>query len=119
MTSITLSNLSSATLAKLKAQAQLHGRSLQEEIRHILETVVEAQTSFSPQPVEPIQALASLMQQQLEHHAQLNSGQPAQFMDDQPLNLAVALENLRVLKQTISSLGALTIREAIEEGRRF
>lgn len=119
MTNITLSNLSSETLAKLKAQAQLHGRSLQEEIRHILETVVETQIPLAPQPVEPIQALASRMQQQLECHDQLNSDQPDHSMDDQPLNLAAALANLSVLKQTISSLGDLTIREAIEEGRRF
>ncbi len=117
MTTIILSDLPIETLAKLETQAQAHGRSLQEEIRHILETVV-AQSTSAPQTMEAIRVQATCLQQQLHHHAQLTASQP-QPSPEQPLNLVATLETLRLLKQTISSLGELTIRQAIEEGRQF
>jgi plasmid stability protein len=118
MTSVNLSNLSTETLDKLKALAQLHGRSLQEEIQHILETVAETQPSFTAQIMESVQAEASRMQEQLKRHARLKSDQ-LENPTDQPLNLSVTFEKLSILKQTISSLGDLTIQQAREEGRRF
>ena len=58
------------------------------------------------------------MQEQLKQQVQLNSEQ-LENVTEQPLIPATAFERLSILKQTISSLGDLTIRQAIEEGRRF
>jgi plasmid stability protein len=91
MTNITLSNLSTKTLDKLNTLAQLHGRSLQEEIQYILETVVEAQPLFESHKVEPIQEQATRMQKQLEHHAQLTSLQ-SEHSINQSLNLSATFE---------------------------
>ena len=118
MTNITLSNLSSETLEKLKVQAQAHGRSLLEEIQYILETIADAQSPPNLQSTKSIQAKAMDMQEQLKQQVQLNSEQ-LENVTEQPFSPATAFERLNILKQTISSLGDLTIRQAIEEGRRF
>jgi hypothetical protein len=54
----------------------------------------------------------------IKQQAQLNSEQ-LENVTEQPLSPATAFERLSIFKQTISSLGGLTIRQAIEEGRRF
>lgn len=118
MAKILIENLDPNALKKLESLAQSHGRSLQEEVRYILETAAESQTLPEPQTANLVEQEAISMQQQLEQHAQLNLPQSSNSTF-QSLNLSVASERLNILKQTISTLSDLTIRQAIEEGRRF
>jgi len=116
MTEITIQNIDSITLQKLEALAKQHGRSLQEEIKHILESTAQAQASLEESEI--IYQKAVQMQKQLESHGNNRIHSEIENVSES-LNIATTMEQLRTLKQTIASLQGLSIREAIEEGRRF
>jgi hypothetical protein len=65
--------------------------------------------------MKSIEVAAVQMQWQLQQRDQLNIKQ-LENSTEQSINLAIAFKRLSVLKQTISYLDDLTIRQVIEEG---
>lgn len=118
MTEIIIQNIDPNALRQLEALAKRHGRSLQAEIKHILEAIAQDQLALPTQESEIVYQKALQMQKQLENYP---AGQPSSEMSSthSSLNLVNAMERLKTLKQTITSLQGLSIREVIEEGRRF
>jgi hypothetical protein len=93
-----------------------NGRSLQAELKHILEAAAQTQAHSLPAAMEVAIKKADLMRQQIASHAGFGSTELLQTDREQALSTAIA--RLRKLKQTIS-LDEIFIQEMREEGRRF
>lgn len=110
MAQFLIEDLDSEVIEKLNLLAQKNGRSLQAELKHILEKA--ALSSLSKDEI--ILKKAEKMRQQIINHA-------GQDISELPLiNREKALQKLAELKEIkkISSTG-MSIREMREEGRRF
>lgn len=116
MVKLIIEDVDPAAIEKLEALAKEHGRSLQEELKHILEAAVQTQTGRLPVAIDVAIKKAELMRQQIASHAGLGSTEFLQADREQVLSTAIA--RLRTLKQTLSP-GEMSIREMIEEGRRY
>ncbi len=79
-TTITVRNLSEATQRSLKHRAVDHGRSLEAEIRQILDDAVSAERS--PSPAALIMAAAQEFRASLQSEG-LESGLPPRLPDEQ------------------------------------
>ncbi|NJR61128.1 MAG: hypothetical protein HC769_21235 [Cyanobacteria bacterium CRU_2_1] len=118
MAEIIIQDIDPSVLQQLETLAKSHGRSLQVEIKHILEFVAQGQICLPLEEFEVAYQKALQMQKQLETYRR----EPISFENRQmnsSLNPVVVMEQLKSLKQTIPSFQGLSIREAIEEGRRF
>jgi antitoxin FitA len=118
MTEIIIQDVDLNALRKLEALAKLHGRSLQAEIKYILETAAQSQSTLPTESIEAIRQKAVQMQRQLENYAGEATLSEATLVNDST-NFSSRIEQLRTLKKTVSSLQDLSIRDAIEAGRRF
>lgn len=121
MATITIENISPELVERLETLADQHGRSLQEELKQILELAAPTppppriEWNPTPEQIEKIVKMAEGMREQLAHNAGID------VATLQPLDrerVATALGRLKSLKRTISSAG-MSIREMREEGRRF
>ncbi|MFB2877201.1 FitA-like ribbon-helix-helix domain-containing protein [Floridanema aerugineum] len=110
MAQVIIEDLDSEVIEKLQMLAQRNGRSLQAELKHILETAASSTLSKE----EIILKKAEKMRQQIAYHA----GQDISELP--PIDREKALQKLAELKEIkkISSTG-MSIREMREEGRRF
>lgn len=110
MAQFIIEDLDSEVIEKLNLLAQKNGRSLQAELKYILEKAASSSLSKD----EIILKKAEKMRQQIAHHA----GQDISELS--PINREKALQKLAELKEIkkISSTG-MSIREMREEGRRF
>ncbi|HEY9668261.1 MAG TPA: hypothetical protein V6C91_15730 [Coleofasciculaceae cyanobacterium] len=116
MAQVIIEDLDPIVLEILEALAKEHGRSLEAELKHILEAAAMTQTRSFPDRMEVAIKKAELMRQQIASHA--GDGSTELLPDDRKRALSTAIERLRKLKQTISP-GEMSIREMIEEGRRY
>lgn len=116
MAEIFIQNIDYKALQTLEVLAKQHGRSLQDEVKHILESTAQAQALLEEN--EATYQRAVQMQRQMETY-QSNQMSLETENVSKSWNMTAAMEQLRTLKQTIASLQELSIREAIEEGRRF
>jgi plasmid stability protein len=122
MNQIVLEDLDPIIIKRLKARAQKHGRSLQTEVKTILQQVTEAETkksNFSEDEI--IQRKSDLILQQIARHAQARSKPvhpsvtiPMRWSEEELVQVKARLKELK----KGMSLGGLSIREAREEGRR-
>jgi plasmid stability protein len=106
MVNFFVEDLDSGIMERLQARAQQHGRSLQAEVKAILQQVIEKEPKSNLSTDAIIKQKSALMLQQIESHAQKMNKQ----IDTQ--------KGLKELRKDIS-LGGLSIREAREEGRRY
>ncbi|MFB2917760.1 FitA-like ribbon-helix-helix domain-containing protein [Aerosakkonema funiforme] len=116
MAQLTIEDLDPALLEKLEALAKEHGRSLQAELKHILETATRSQTNNLADDWEAIRKKADLMRQQIIAHAAskgINIEPPEKKSDPTEV-----IKQFRLLRGKISA-GDMSIREMREEGRRF
>ncbi|WP_228036808.1 FitA-like ribbon-helix-helix domain-containing protein [Cuspidothrix issatschenkoi] len=121
MSQIILEDLEPLIIERLHSRAQKNGRSLQAEVKAILKQVAELEISSHLSEAEIIERKSALMLQQMERYGQKmgKSIQPEiNISSEQKQNLLRNKSQLNQLKQKIS-LGGLSIREAIEEGRRY
>ena len=116
MVKVIIEDVDPAAIEKLEALALENGRSLQAELKHILEAAAQTQTGRLPAAMEVAIKKADLMRQQIASHTGFGSAELLQPDREQVLSTAIA--RLRKLKQTISP-GEMSIREMIEEGRRY
>ncbi len=108
-------------IERLAERARKNGRSLESELKQILETSTPNQAP-KPSPWEPtpeyIETLikkAEIMAQQLASHSGIDCGEIPQFDREKTLK---AIKKFQSLRNTISP-GKMSIREMREEGRRF
>jgi len=121
MTQILLEGLDPLVIECLQSRAQKHGRSLQAEVKAILNQVAELEINHHLSSEEIILRKSALMLQQMEHHAQTmgKSIEPQiNLSENQKQELLKNKDKLNQIKQRIS-LGGLSIREAREEGSRY
>lgn len=120
MATITIENISPELVERLEILADQHGRSLQEELKQILEVSAPAlppprkEWNPTPEQIEEMVKMAEGMRQQLARNAGID------VATLQPLDrnsIATGIERLKALKKI--SLEGMSIRELIEEGRRF
>ena len=116
MVQVIIEDVDPAAIERLEALALESGRSLQAELKHILEAAVQTQTGSLPAALEVVIKNADLMRQQIASHNGFGSTEVLEADREQALSTAIA--RLRKLKQTIS-LGEMSIREMIEEGHRY
>ena len=121
MAKLIIEDLDPLLIERLAERARKNGRSLQSELKQILETSTPNQ-ALKPLPWEPtpeyIETLikkAELMAQQLASHSGFDCGEITQFDREKTLK---AIKKLQSLRNTISP-GQMSIREMREEGRRF
>ena len=112
MVKVIIEDLDPAALKRLEALAKEHGRSLQAELKHILEAAAQTQTGRLPAAMDIAIKKAELMRQQIASHSGFDSTELLQADREQALSSAIA--RLRKLKQTISP-GEMSIREMLEE----
>lgn len=121
MTQIILENLDPFIVEQLKTRAQNHGRSLEAEVKAILQQVTGLATKPKLNEDDIIKRKSALILQQIEHHAQ-NTGKSVDSEINLPYRneqeLVAIKARLKELKKGMS-LGGLSIREAREEGRRY
>ncbi len=121
MTQIILEDIDPFIVEQLKTRAQNHGRSLEAEVKAILQQVTQISNKPKLNEDDIIKHKSALILQQIERHAR-NMGKSV----DSEINLPYKNEQelvsikarLKELKKGMS-LGGLSIREAREEGRRF
>jgi len=116
MVQVIIEDVDPGAIKQLEALAKEHGRSLQAELKHILEAAAQTQTDRFPAAMEVAIKKADFMRQQIASHTGLDSTERLQVDREQALSTAIA--RLRKLKQTMSP-GEISIREMIEEGRRY
>jgi plasmid stability protein len=116
MVKVIIEDVDPAVIERLEAVAKEHGRSLQAELKHILEAAAQTQTGRLPAAMDVAIKKAELMRQQIASHTGFGSTEVLEA--DREQALSTAIERLRKLKQTISP-GEISIREMIEEGRRY
>lgn len=121
MVNFFVEDLDSAIIERLQARAQQHGRSLQAEVKAILQQVIETDTKSSLSTDEIINQKSALMLQQIKEHTQKMGKHIGTKIDLKQVNeqeLDKIKTQLKKLKKEMS-LGGLSIREAREEGRRY
>jgi plasmid stability protein len=116
MVKVIIEDVDPAAIEKLEALALENGRSLQAELKHILETAAQTQTGRLPAAMEVAMKKADLLTHQIASHTGFGSTELLQVDREQALSTAIA--RLRKLRQTISP-GEMSIREMMEEGRRY
>jgi plasmid stability protein len=116
MVKVIIEDLDPAAIDRLEALAKEHGRSLQAELKHILEAAAQTQTGRLPAAMEVAMKKADLLTHQIASHTGFGSTELLQA--DREQALSTVIEHLRKLKQTISP-GEMSIREMMEEGRRY
>ena len=114
MAEIVIENLEPLVIERLEARARQRGRTLQGELKEILEEASKDGCSI-PDDLENVRQKAFLMSQQIASHASLDKKEvkPAESAD-----LSKAIAFLNAIKKTLSA-GDISIREMREEGRRF
>ena len=121
MTQIVLGDLDPVIIERLKARAQKHGRSLQAEVKAILQQVAEVETKSNLFEDEIIQRKSALMLEQIESYAQ-KIGKPIEPQISSSAKKGQELVEIKARLKELKkgmSLGGLSIREAREEGRRY
>lgn len=113
MAQVIIEDLDQAVLEKLEARALENGRSLQAELKHILQTAASAPPPI-PDDLEIAIKKAEKMREQIAIHAGLDITKLKPIDRQKAL---MALTKLKALKKL--SLGGMSIREMREEGRRF
>ncbi|NER32768.1 MAG: hypothetical protein F6J93_01590 [Oscillatoria sp. SIO1A7] len=120
MATITIEDISPELIERLEVLADRHGRSLQEELRQILEVAAPTpppariEWNATPEQIEKIVKMAEGMREQLAHNAGIDVATLKPLDRD---SIATGLERLKALKKI--SLEGMSIREMREEGRRF
>lgn len=115
MVKVIIEDVDPVVFERLEALALENGRSLQAELKHILAAATQTQTHRLP-AVREVTLKAELMRQQIASHAGVGSAELLKADREQAVSSAIA--RLKKLKQTISP-GEMSIREMIEEGRRY
>lgn len=121
MVNFFVEDLDSGILERLQARALQHGRSLEAEVKAILQQVIEKDPKLNLSKDAIIKQKSILMLQQMESHAQKMNQQINTQEDFKQVNkqeLYKIKTQLKELRKDIS-LGGLSIREAREEGRRY
>jgi antitoxin FitA len=118
MAQIIIEDLDPEAIAKLEALAKEHGRSLQSELKHILETAAQSQTDNLANEWEVIRKKADLMQQQIINHAAARGIEIKPPAKKSESDVAATIEAFRAIRGKTPSCG-MSIREMREEGRRF
>lgn len=113
MAQVIIEDLDPGVLEKLEARALENGRSLQAELKHILETAASAPRRIADDMEITIKR-AEKMREQIAIHAGLDITKLKPIDREKAL---MALAKLKALKKL--SLGGMSIREMREEGRRF
>ena len=116
MVKVIIEDVDPVVFERLEALALENGRSLQAELKHILTAAAQTPTHRLPAVREVAIKKAELMRQQIATHAGLGSAELVKADREQAVSSAIA--RLKKLKQTISP-GEMSIREMIEEGRRY
>lgn len=112
MAQFIIEDLDEAVIERLEVLAKEHGRSLQAELKHILETAVSASPSLSRD--ETTLQQAEKMRQQIARHAGMDISKLP------PIDREKALHQLAKMRASRKILpGGMSIREMREEGRRF
>lgn len=114
MAQVIIEDLDPGVLEKLEAIAKENGRSLQAELKQILETAASAPRRI-PDRWEVLKKKADLMRQQI---ARAKSGITEPSPPEKQLDAAAVIEGFRALRKKIS-FSKMSIREMREEGRRF
>ncbi|BAZ12397.1 hypothetical protein NIES4071_42280 [Calothrix sp. NIES-4071] len=116
MVNFVVEDLDSGIIERLQARAQQHGRSLQAEVKAILQQVIETDTKSSLSTDEIIYQKSALMLQQIKEHIQktgkdVNTNNALKQVNKQGLDKRKT--QFKELRKEIS-LGDLSIREARE-----
>jgi plasmid stability protein len=114
MAEIVVENLEPLVIERLEARARQRGRTLQAELKQILEEASQNECSIADE-VETLRQKAFLMSKQIASHSGLEI---TEVKPGESENVSKAIAVLNTLKQTISP-GEMSIREMREEGRRF
>lgn len=114
MAEIVIENLEPLVIERLEARARQRGRTLQAELKQILEEASQDKCSIGDE-LEILRQKAFLMSQQIVSHS---CSETKEVKLGESENLSKAIAFLNTLKQTISP-GEMSIREMREEGRRF
>lgn len=112
MAQFIIEDLDSEVIERLKVLAQRNGRSLQAELKHILETAASSTLSKE----EIILKKAEKMRQQITNHAASKGIEIKPIEKKSDANEVI--QGFRELRNKIP-LDGMSIREMREEGRRF
>ena len=115
MSTITIKNISPELIERLEALAEKHGRSLQEELKQILEVAAPPPISDN-NAIEIARKKAALIRQQIA--AKWEASSIEQKSVETKLDAAAAIAGFRAVRQKVLKTG-MSIREMREEGRRF
>ncbi|NER32767.1 MAG: hypothetical protein F6J93_01585 [Oscillatoria sp. SIO1A7] len=115
MAIITIEDISPELVERLEVLADRHGRSLQEELKQILELAAPT-SSLDDNAIEIARKKAALIRQQIA--AKWEASNIEQKPVESKLDAAAAIAGFRAFRQKISN-NEMSIREMREEGRRF
>ena len=115
MATITIEDISPELVERLEVLADKHGRSLQEELKQILEGAAPP-PSLDDNTIEIARKKAALIRQQIA--AKWEASSIEQKPVETKLDAAAAIAGFRALRKKVSNKG-MSIREMREEGLRF
>jgi plasmid stability protein len=115
MAQVVIENLDPIVVEKLKALAQQHGRSLEAELKAILTQA--AQIEVSDRTAKEV-AEERINRARDKYADQTFSDSAELLQENRQQDLSTVIQKFKALRQRLS-LEGLSVREMIEEGRRF
>lgn len=115
MAQVVIENLDPIVIEKLKALAQQHGRSLEAELKAILTQAAEIDVSDRTAKENAWERIDKARE---KYAGRIFSDSVELLREDRQRDLSTVIQKFKTLRQRLS-LEGLSVREMIEEGRRF